>query len=113
MTFVLLLSEDKSHIPDLNAFHDFIHTFYLTRHENELAELRREQRPGRPKSKRLIELEDQIATELREYREGMDVPDLMNETNVELLRKWEGDPQGIPSFRFVRISSSDRCVIIK
>lgn len=38
----------------------------------------------------------------------MDVPDLCNEVNVSLLREWEGDPQGIPLFRFVRISSSER-----
>lgn len=38
----------------------------------------------------------------------MVVPDLCNETNVELLRNWEGDPQALPLFRFVRISSSER-----
>lgn len=108
LTFVLLLSEDKTHLPDLYSFHDFISTFYLGRHNDELEELKKEQRPGRPKSKRLIELEQLMEAEKREYYEGMDVPDLCNETNVDLLRKWEGDPQGIPLFRFVRISSSDR-----
>lgn len=115
MTFVLLLPEDKSHLPDLYAFHDFITTFYLGRHDEELAMLRKEQRPGRPKSKRLMELEDLQAAEQQEYREGIDVPDLCNETNVALLREWKGDPQAIPLFRFVRISSSDRdlCRIVQ
>ncbi|CCU98933.1 unnamed protein product [Malassezia sympodialis ATCC 42132] len=108
MTFVLLLPDEKTHLPDLYAFHDFITTFYLGRHDEELAMLRQEQRPGRPKSKRLMELEDLYAAEQQEYREGMDVPDLCNETNVTLLRAWKGDPQAIPLFRFVRISSTDR-----
>ena len=108
LAFVLLLSEDKTHIPDLYAFHDFMTTFFLARHDEELAELQKAQRPGRPKSKRLLELERLIASEKREYHDGMVVPDLCNETNVELLRQWEGDPQALPLFRFVRISSSER-----
>lgn len=108
MAFVLLLSEDKTHLPDLYSFHDFMSTFFLARHDEELVALQKEQRPGRPKNKRLLELEHLIATEKREYHEGMDVPDLCNETNVRLLRDWQGDPQALPLFRFVRISSSDR-----
>lgn len=115
MTFVLLLPEEKTHLPDLYAFHDFVTTFYLGRHDEELRALRQEQRPGRPKAKRLMELEELQAAEQQEYREGMDVPDLCNETNVALLRAWKGDPQAIPLFRFVRISSSDRdlCRVIQ
>lgn len=110
MTFILLLDDDKTHLPDLNAFHDFINTFYLTRHDAELEMLRAEQRPGRPKNKRLVELEDMLTRDTREYHEGMDVPDLCNETNVAILREWKGDPQGQHLFRFVRISSADRYV---
>lgn len=110
MSFVLLLSEDKSHLPDLNSLHDFINTFYLGRHNLELETLRSEQRPGRPKSKRLLELEETAEKEKREYREGIEVPDLTNETNVTILREWQGDPQALHLFRFVRVSSVDRYV---
>lgn len=108
MSFLLLLSEDKTHLSDLNSLHDFINTFYLGRHNLELEALRAEQRPGRPKSKRLFELEEQIEKEKQEYREGMEVPDLMNETNVAVMREWQGDPQALHLFRFIRISSTDR-----
>lgn len=108
MSFVLLLSGDKTHIPDLNAFHDFINTFYLGRHDSELDELRAAQRLGRPKSKHLMELEEAVEKEKREYYEGIIVPDLMNETNVSLLRQWKGDPQALHLFRFVRVCGSDR-----
>ncbi|WFD31289.1 translation machinery-associated protein 16 [Malassezia sp. CBS 17886] len=115
LTFVLLLSEDKTHIPDLNSLHDFIRTFYLARHDDELAALKKDARPGRSRPKKLIELDDRIATEAREYREGMIMPDLMDETNVALLREWEGDPQAIPLFRFIRVSGTDRelCKVVQ
>ena len=111
MTFVLLLSDEKTHLPDLYALHDFINTFYLGRHDDELAALQAEQRPGRPKSKQLLELEERIEKEKREYREGMEVPDLCNDINVSILREWQGDPQAMHLFRFVRISSQDRYVL--
>ncbi|WFD37759.1 translation machinery-associated protein 16 [Malassezia japonica] len=99
MTFVLLLSDEKTHLPDLYALHDFINTFYLGRHDDELAALQAEQRPGRPKSKQLLELEERIEKEKREYREGMEVPDLCNDINVSILREWQGDPQAMHLFR--------------
>ena len=46
MAFVLLLSEDKTHLPDLYSFHDFMTTFFLARHDQELAALQKEHRPG-------------------------------------------------------------------
>ncbi|WFD07335.1 translation machinery-associated protein 16 [Malassezia vespertilionis] len=108
MTFILLLSESKTHLPDLYAFHDFICTFYLGRHQEVLEGLRNEQRPGRPKNKQLSALENLIAVEEQEYYEGVEVPDLTNAANVELLREWKGDPQALPNFRFVRISGAVR-----
>lgn len=111
MTFLLLLSDEKTKLPDLYSLHDFIRTFYLGRHADELERLAAEQRPGRPPSKRLEELRRQVEAESREYNEGMDVPDLRNEVNVSILREWKGDPQALPLFRFVRISGSDRCVM--
>ena len=115
MAFVLLLSEDKTHLPDLYSFHDFMTTFFLARHDQELAALQKEHRPGRAKSKRLAELENLIASEKREYHDGIDVPDLCDEINVGLLRQWEGDPQALPLFRFVRISGQyrDTCRVIQ
>ncbi|WFD35981.1 translation machinery-associated protein 16 [Malassezia cuniculi] len=100
MTFILLLPEEKSHLPDLYSLHDFVRTFYLPRYDDDLAELEKEQRPGRPPSRQLTELRDRISAEAREYNEGMEVPDLCNATNVELLRAWQGDPQALHLFRF-------------
>lgn len=110
MTFILLLPPEKARLPDLYSLHDFIQTFFLSRHNDELERLQKEQRPGRPMNKHLGELKALIDNEMNEYREGMEVPDLCNETNVALLREWEGDPQALPTFRFVRVSGSDRYV---
>lgn len=108
MTFILLLPSDKTHLADMYSLHDFVRTFYLPRHNDELRDLESEQRPGRPPSRQLVQLRDRIATEEHEYKEGIEVPDLCNATNVELLRAWQGDPQALHCFRFVRISGTDR-----
>ena len=107
-TFMALLPPEKSYIPDLYTLHDFVRTFYLSRHNDELYELEKEQRPGRPPSRHLCALKELVDNEAREYNEGMIVPDMCNATNVELLRAWQGDPQALHTFRFVRISAMDR-----
>lgn len=104
-TLILMLPDDVDSLPDLAAVHTFIGDNFLTRHQDELHELKADRRPGRPPHKREIELKEIIAKELQEYAEGFEIPDLTSKTNVQLLREWQGDPQALPLFRMVRISS--------
>ena len=99
-----MLPDDVDALPDLVAVHSFITDNFLTRHNDELQELKADRRPGRPPHKRELELKEIIAKELQEYNEGFEVPDLTSATNVKLLRDWQGDPQALPLFRMVRIS---------
>ncbi|KAJ1028359.1 hypothetical protein NDA16_001529 [Ustilago loliicola] len=103
-TLILMLPDDTDALPDLAAVHSFVTENFLTRHNDELQELKADRRPGRPPHKRELELKEIIAKELQEYNEGFEVPDLTSTTNVKLLRDWQGDPQALPLFRMVRIS---------
>lgn len=103
-TLILMLPDDADALPDLAAVHSFVTKNFLTRHNDELQELKAQRRPGRPPHNREIELKEIIAKEAQEYDEGFELPDLTNATNVKLLRDWQGDPQALPLFRMVRIS---------
>ena len=103
-TLILMLPDDIDALPDLVAVHAFVRENFLTRHDDELQELKAERRPGRPPHKRELELKETIAKELQEYNAGFELPDLTSTTNVKLLRDWQGDPQALPLFRMVRIS---------
>lgn len=113
-TLILMLPDDIDALPDLASVHSFVADSFLTRHNDELQELKADRRPGRPPHKREIELKEIIAKELQEYNEGLELPDLTNATNVKLLREWQGDPQALPLFRMVRISGEhpDQCKLM-
>ncbi|KAI3481205.1 hypothetical protein L1887_56522 [Cichorium endivia] len=104
-TLILMLPDELDALPDLAAVHAFVADTFLTRHEDELQELKAERRPGRPPHKRELEIKELMAKENQEYLEGFELPDLTSATNVKLLRDWQGDPQALPLFRMVRISA--------
>lgn len=100
-----MLPDDIDALPDLASVHSFVAENFLTRHQDELQQLKSERRPGRPPHKRELQLNETIANEQQEYSQGFDIPDLTSLTNVKLLRDWQGDPQALPLFRMVRISA--------
>jgi len=55
----------------LEELHELVRDVWLVRREEELAAEIAARRPGRPKSKRQIELEDEKAREWEEYRTGL------------------------------------------
>nr|CDI52873.1 conserved hypothetical protein [Melanopsichium pennsylvanicum 4] len=106
-TLILMLPDDVDALPDLQSVHAFISENFLTRHDDELEQLKSERRPGRPPHNRELELKQIIAKELQEYDEGFELPDLTSTINVKLIRDWQGDPQALPLFRMVRISGKN------
>lgn len=107
-TLILLLPPDLERVPDLAYLHAFLQDSFLTRHDDEIAQLDAERRKGRPMSKREEELREVRERERREYQTGMELPDLMNEHIVTRLRVWNGDRQALGQFRFVRLSGDDQ-----
>ena len=106
LNLIGLLDPALDRIPDLPSLHTFISESYLALNQERLAQLQAERRPGRPPSQKEVQLQDLVAREKEEYRTGMEVPDLLNETNVRLLRNWQGNPQELPLFRIVRIAQA-------
>lgn len=108
LTMILLLPPDVAYIPDKGYLHSFLQSSYLDRHSDELKELQAQRRADRPPSKRLVEVQNLVERERLEYETGLEIPDLMNETNVRLMRQWNGDAQALGLFRFVRVCGRDQ-----
>jgi translation machinery-associated protein 16 len=91
----------SAHPLSLPSLHALIATVYLARHDDRIAELENERRPGRPKAKELLELEDVRKRERSEYETGIgqfthqldalaradkvEVPDLTHPPTAKLL----------------------------
>lgn len=89
---------------DLAGMHSLIADDFLSINQHLLEQERQARRPGRPPSAREAALAEACRKEAGEYDAGIDVPDLRNETNVKLLREWNGDAQMLPLYDFVRVS---------
>jgi translation machinery-associated protein 16 len=64
---------------------------YIRQNEEELAEIKKQRRAGRPPTAREELLKFQMAQLETEYQEqGFYVPDITNPTNVALLARWDG-----------------------
>lgn len=77
---------------------------YLGCHDEELAELKSQRRPGRPSSTREDLLKQHMTTEDREYDGGFWLPDMTEEGNLKLLRQWNGEWTALNTFKYVRLS---------
>ena len=76
---------------------------YLSRHDEELATLRKERRAGRPPSNRQSLLEQAIKAEQQEYESGFWVPDCQDEATLMKLDGWKGKWLELGVMRFVRV----------
>ncbi|OQO07995.1 hypothetical protein B0A48_06788 [Cryoendolithus antarcticus] len=81
---------------------------YLARHDEELAELRRERREGRPKSTRQVQLEQAVDVERKEYVSGYWMPDLQDFESLQKMEAWNGEWTGLANLRFARVDSEGR-----
>ncbi|KAK4697111.1 translation machinery-associated protein 16, partial [Lecanoromycetidae sp. Uapishka_2] len=77
---------------------------YLSRHDEELAELKSQRRPGRPSSTREDLLKQHTQTEDREYTGGFWMPDLTDGGNLKTLRGWNGEWTALNTLKYVRVS---------
>lgn len=106
---VSLLPSGTTHLADLSTLHAHIRTKYLARHSADLQAFKSQRRQGRPPDVREVRLQDAIDRDEEEYRTGLVVPDLLDRTNVALLRKWveagARNQHQLGLFRFRKISA--------
>ncbi|KAI8148026.1 translation machinery-associated protein 16, partial [Fennellomyces sp. T-0311] len=82
---------------------------YLKRHDEELEALDQQRKKGghRTKVPRHDLLTALKTSEESEYKSGFELPDLMVEKNVRMLREWDGDVNGMPRIRQTVYRKSD------
>lgn len=79
-------------------------TSYLSRYDEELAELKSQRRPGRPSSTREDLLQQFMTTEDREYNGGFWIPNMQDVGNLRILREWNGEWTALNTIKYVRLS---------
>ena len=79
---------------------------YLTRHDEEIAELKSQRRPGRPSNTREDLLQQSIITEYQEYdgSGGFWIPNMQDEGSLRMLRGWNGEWIALSTLKYVRLS---------
>lgn len=84
--------------------HEFVRG-WIARQQEEMETESAAQRPGRPKSKALADIHDQIDSEEREYKIGFWFPDVRDEDSLGRLRQYKGSWGGLNNLTFVRAYS--------
>ncbi|KAK9453942.1 hypothetical protein V1511DRAFT_518314 [Dipodascopsis uninucleata] len=77
---------------------------FIARDDQELDKLKSERRPGRPTSTRQDYLQARRDLEAEEYATGFYSPNLLEQGNVDLFRRWNMEYSGIGLLKYVRIS---------
>ena len=76
---------------------------YIKRHNEELAHLQSDRRPGRPSNPHEGALKNISTKEDREYSSGFWMPDMENEENLKMLRDWDRQWLSLSTLKFVRL----------
>lgn len=78
---------------------------YITRNDEELAEIEKNRRPGRPlSSKQQLQLEKRKHDE-HVFETGFNIPDISDKLTVERLRSWNGTSGSQSSWKFTMVTS--------
>lgn len=78
---------------------------YISRHDDEIDQLRAERRAGRPPSSRQTLLEQQRDSEKSEYESGFWLPNFQDEETLVKLNDWNGEWSGLGVLRFIRVDN--------
>lgn len=79
---------------------------YIHRDDEELAELKKSRRAGRPPATREQLLEQRVATEEKEFESGFYCPDMLDAATVDKLRGWDSEWVSCNAMKFVRVTKA-------
>ncbi|KAG7191722.1 uncharacterized protein KQ657_002858 [Scheffersomyces spartinae] len=79
---------------------------FLARFDDELEEMKKDKRPGRPVSTKQKILQEKINHDKQLYQTGIRFPDISDPHTVERIRLWNGSSGGTTVMKFVFISKS-------
>ncbi|KAJ1536656.1 hypothetical protein HK096_009052, partial [Nowakowskiella sp. JEL0078] len=84
---------------------------YINRHEEEINELMKNVRPGRPRPPQLDMLEALKRKDSNEYATGFEVPDITDPTQLQILRNSQGDYNSVNGrVKLIRLRNPDSIV---
>ncbi|KAK6459182.1 translation machinery-associated protein 16 [Scheffersomyces xylosifermentans] len=87
----------------LQEMKSFIELF-ISRFDDELEQLRKDRRPGRPQTNRQQILEEKRKYDQQIYLTGFKIPDLTDKGTVDRLKLWNGTTGGATVMKFVHVS---------
>jgi translation machinery-associated protein 16 len=77
---------------------------YIERDSEELEELQRIRRLGRPPGTRELLLQQKREASEREFEAGYWIPDITDAATLESIKKWNGQWVALNTMRFIRIT---------
>ncbi|KAI1413481.1 translation machinery-associated protein 16 [Hypoxylon sp. FL1857] len=89
----------------MDVIQELIKTF-VHQHDEELNEVKKSRRPGRPASAKEDLLKVKIDKLQKEYQNGFLLPALDTDENAKLFVRWEGSWSYLTTLKWVRISSA-------
>ncbi|KAF8325874.1 translation machinery-associated protein 16, partial [Cantharellus anzutake] len=105
--FYLALPPDVPSLT-LEELHELVSSVWITRHNEAIKAEESRRRKGEPRRPREVALREQQLRDVEEYRTGLELPDLTDESTVALFRQWGGvDTSYLHLLRTIRISSSN------
>ncbi|KAK6842909.1 hypothetical protein PG987_003769 [Apiospora arundinis] len=88
---------------EASAIEELVKT-YVHQYDEELSELKKARRPGRPASTKEDLLKVKISTLQKEYETGFLLPDLTSDANVMLLDRFEGSWSYLTNLKWIKLS---------
>lgn len=79
-------------------------TDFIGRQDEELAELKAAQRPGRPRSKGEELIQNRIDVEMGQFKAGFWAPEMRDAESLDKLKRWGGQWGGLGTLKFVRVT---------
>lgn len=105
LLWLKVASRDQTTEWNVEGLHDLIES-YITRYHHEITDLKEKARPGRPKSSRLVLLENVMKKERAEYiQTGFEIPNLLDVECFHVLRGWNGDYNSLKTITMVRLKA--------
>lgn len=75
---------------------------FIGREDEELAELKAAQRPGRPQSRAQEHITQRIENETKEFKAGFWMPEVRSKEALTKLQQWGGQWGGLNTLHFIR-----------
>ena len=89
-------------VDQIDNIHDFI-LQYINRHAADIEQLKAQVRPNRPKPPKLAIYQALLEKDMKEYENGIEIPNVADPKVFKILKNWSGDYNSISDITMTRI----------